>query len=146
MTSHIGDLRHIKIWTTYNACNLVISHLICFFTVTNTFHFYGSFLVVQMGAITKWHDTKDWKGSEKCQQHKSEPTMLFATPRNTQLYLQWFLLSLHPASCLQHQEIPSFIFSDFCYPCILRPFCNTKKYPVLSSVIFVISASRVPDI
>ena len=25
-------------------------------------------------------------------------------------------------------------------------FRNTKKYPVLSSVIFVISASRVPEI
>ena len=98
MTSHNGDLRHIKIWTTYNACNLVISHLICFFTVTNTFHFYGSFSVVQTGAITKWHNMKDWKDSEKYQQHKSEPTMLFATPRNTQFYLQWFLLSLHPAS------------------------------------------------
>ena len=101
MTSHIGDLRHIKIWTTYNACNLVISHLICFFTVTNTFHSYGSFLVVQAGAITKWHDTKDWKDTENYQQTQKQTN---------------------------------------------NAFRNTKKYPVLSSVIFVISASCIPDI
>ena len=99
MTSHIGDLRHIKIWTTYNACNLVISHLICFFTVTNTFHFYGSFLVVQ--------SLNDMK-------RKIEKTV--KNTNNAKASQQCFS---------QHQEIPSFIFSDFCYLCIPRP-CHIK--------------------
>jgi len=57
--------------------------------------------VVQTGAITKWHDTKDWKDSEKYQQTQKQTN---------------------------------------------NAFRNSKKYPVLSSVIFIISASYIPNV
>ena len=50
------------------------------------FNLNSSFLVLQMGVITKWCNTKNWKTMEQYRwksQNKSEPTTVSATPRKT---------------------------------------------------------------
>ena len=52
----------------------------------------GSFLVLQTGVITKWHNTKDWKDTEQYSHHNTKLKVLWTT------FLH-MLLTMYVAKC-----------------------------------------------